>query len=338
MATLSAVRNAATEVVAKPALPYGEMRQQRCAALRAQRLYAELSFALSRVDRPVLTDWGLRSATRLLTLSSARVGGVVRLLRVLGEAGANEAVGLFRAARDGELLSHAGARTAAAIDEVLAVGQDGWRAIFHGVRLLRDDPASNAPIVLAAVLGCLAGSGGVDGDGGVPDLDLLFGIGAHRSVLTHSLVAGVVLEGLALAVIDLASAVHERLPFERDPLWDSLARAGGAVATGLTTGALAGVAYHLLVDAWLQPAALHDLPAAELPIEGHQFVVGVSGAAEAVRTGQRLRFDVPRVIDQPGEEVLSVGRACVEACCDVVAAGGAAVGDALRLVLKRFGR
>ena len=46
MATLSAVRNAATEVVAKPALPYGEMRQQRCAALRAQRLYAELSFAL----------------------------------------------------------------------------------------------------------------------------------------------------------------------------------------------------------------------------------------------------------------------------------------------------
>lgn len=58
--------------------------------------------------------------------------------------------------------------------------------------------------MLAAFLGFYAGSGGVDGDGGIPDLDLLAGIDAHRSILTHSILAGVVAEGLLRLHTELA--------------------------------------------------------------------------------------------------------------------------------------
>lgn len=302
---------------------------------RARRLYEELSFALSRTDRKVLKDWGRRSAGRVVFLASSRVGGLARLLDQAGKLGAREAVGLFRAVRDGQILTHMGNRTAAAIDETMEIGRDGARLLNTLVRMLRDNPRANAPRVLGALLGFSAGSGGLDGDGGIPDLDLLFGVGAHRSPLTHTLIVGIVLEGLALALIDLATVVHERLPIERDPLWDAIAAYGGPLAESLTTGALAGIAYHLLVDAWVQPGALHGLPVGDLPMEAHQGGIGVSSATEAIRAAQRIDLRFPVDIDQAGPAEKSMGRTCVDAFSETAARGRDAASEALR---RAFGR
>lgn len=145
---------------------------------------------------------------------------------------------------------------------------------------LIDNPKENAPKVLAAFLGFYAGSGGTDGNGGIPDLDLFAGIDAHRSILTHSILAGVVAEGVLLAAADLAVLVQDNPPDSRDPIWEKLANAALPLKQSLIAGTSAGVAYHLLVDAGIQPAAYHGLPF-EMPMEAHQGVMGANALAEA---------------------------------------------------------
>ena len=254
---------------------------------RARRLQTELAFALGRTDRAAMKAWGRRAGGRTVHLAARRVGGLVGLAPLAGRTGGREAAGLYRAARQRRLLVHLASRGTSAKDGAVALGREGRRLLAALARALRDNPRENAPKVLGALLGFAAGSGGPDANGGLPDMDLLFGIGAHRSALTHTLVIGILAEGLVLALADLAGVVHERLPFDRDPLWDRLARAGAPLAEGLATGTVAGLAWHLLADPFVQPGALHGLPVDGLPMGAHEAVIGASGAAEAVRAGQR---------------------------------------------------
>lgn len=158
----------------------------------------------------------------------------------------------------------------------------------------------------------------MDDNGGIPDLDLLAGIGAHRSPLTHSIVAGIVAEGLFLALADLSAEVDGRLPIEHDPLWDELARIGRPLTRSLAIGTSAGLAYHLLVDALVQPAAYHDLPVS-MPLEAHQSILAVNGVAEGIDTAARVgtRGSVSITIDEPPEK--SIGRRVVDAGGEAVA-------------------
>jgi hypothetical protein len=137
----------------------------------------------------------------------------------------------------------------------------------------------------------------------------LAGIGAHRSALTHTLIAGIVAEGLLLALADLAAEVHDRLPNNHDPIWDDLARIGRPLAENLAIGTSAGLAYHLLVDALVQPAALHGLPMS-MSLEGHQGVIAASGLAEGsdavART--RSRHDAVKVMYAGPQQQLPAAR------------------------------
>ena len=63
---------------------------QRISNSRAARLYSELGFALSRLERDALKGSGGRSATRLLMLAGRRVGGLAKLAALLGQAGFGE--------------------------------------------------------------------------------------------------------------------------------------------------------------------------------------------------------------------------------------------------------
>ncbi len=63
-----------------------------------------------------------------------------------------------------------------------------------------------------AVMGFNVGGGGIDGDGGIPDLDLLISIGHHRSILTHSVLPMIILEGVFFSLIGLVNLVHNNLP------------------------------------------------------------------------------------------------------------------------------
>jgi hypothetical protein len=255
---------------------------------RIERLRDELGFALGRLESATLKAWGKRSGSRLLMLAGRRVGGLAKLATLLARSGGGELLGLLAASRQRRLFAHIGDRTAAAIDGTLTIGRDGTRLVTNIARALISNPKANAPAVLGALLGFSAGSGGLDGNGGIPDLDLLAGIGAHRSPLTHTIIAGIVVEGLLLALADLAAEVHGNLPADHDPLWDNLARIGRPLTESLAIGTSAGLAYHLLVDAFIQPGTYHDLPF-EMPEEGHQALFAVNGLAEGAYAAKRMQ-------------------------------------------------
>lgn len=254
--------------------------------LRVKRLYDELAFALSRTDGAVLRGWSGRAAGRVFHLGARRVGGLAQLVSGLARFGGREVGGFYRALRGSRFGSHAGQRTAAAIDGALAVGSEGGRLMTGVGRALLRDPKGMAPKVLGAFLGFNTGSGGLDGNGGIPDLDLLAGIGYHRSPLTHTIIAGIVAEAMLLAIVDLAAEIHQRLPHDHDPLWDGLARVGRPFMESASISLSAGIAWHLLVDAGIQPAPYHDLPFS-MPIEAHQAIFAANGAAEGVDAAKR---------------------------------------------------
>lgn len=253
---------------------------------RHSRLYDELRFALVRTDSAALRRWGKRAAARLVLLTARRVGGLVSLIAGLARFGGREFLGFVRALLAGEGGRHFGQRSAAAIDAGIVVSREGRRiALAIGSDLLRD-PKRTAPKLIGTVLGLGTGSGGLDGNGGVPDLDLLAGIGYHRSPLTHTIIAAIVLEGLLLALIDLATEVHQRLPHDHDPLWDDLARIGRPFAESASIGLSAGIAYHLLVDAFVQPGTYHGMPF-HMSADVHHGLFAANGVAEGADATRR---------------------------------------------------
>lgn len=81
----------------------------------------------------------------------------------------------------------------------------------------------------------------------------MFGIDAHKSILTHSVLIGAALETGFLSLVQLVRLVHAKLPANHDPLWDSIAKHADAIAQAANTGASLGMSYHLLVDGLVQP-------------------------------------------------------------------------------------
>lgn len=303
--------------------------------LRAKQLYDELAFALSRTDGAVLGAWGMRAAGRLPHLGARRVSGLANLATSLARFGGSELVGFYKAALTRRLGGHFGQRTAAAIDGALTTSSEGARFLRRTGQDLLRDPRGTAPKVLGAVLGFYTGSGGVDGNGGVPDLDLLAGIGHHRSPLTHSIIAGMVVEGALLALVDLAAEIHYRLPHEHDVLWDGLARIGRPFVESASVSLSAGIAWHLLVDAGIQPSPYHDL-LFSMPIEAHQAVFAANGAAEGVDAAVRAERmeQCPKLLLPQDEQTPTAGERVVAG----VANAGQQVGSMARKVAEAMGK
>ena len=279
---------------------------------RIASIYSELAFALSRIERDAIKTWGIRSSKRLLLLTARRVGGMARLATMLIRGGGGELKGILQALKQGRMAAHLGDRTAGVIDGSITIGREGARIIGNIATALIKDPRSTSPILIGGVLGFGAGSGGVDGNGGIPDLDLVAGIGAHRSPITHTVIAGIVAEGLLLAFSDLAAEVHGRLPVQHDPIWDGLAKIGRPLTESLAIGTSAGLAYHLLVDAFVQPGAYHGVPF-HMPMEAHQTIFAANGVIEGEYAASRMAERQPAEIIQGGVPAKSPGRRFVDA-------------------------
>jgi hypothetical protein len=216
---------------------------------------------------------------------------------------------------EGEFSEHAGKRMGAGVDSAVEFGKDSARAIGALCKFILENPKGAAPGVLALAFGFVYSSGGLDGNGGIPDMDIaLMGIGSHRSILTHSVLAGILVEGAILATVDLADIVCNKLPPCRSEFWESLARTKDDVAKNLAQGVSAGISYHLAVDGLLQVAPYKDLPFS-MPIEAHQMLFVLNSAAEgldsrkwvkagglmadacaAIGTGMKALIDKPRGI------------------------------------------
>lgn len=281
------------------------------------RLFDELKKALSKTTSDDLKNWGYTSAGRLPAIGKRRIKNFGSLLSSIANATGREVRSGMNALKRGDFASHLGQRTAAGIDTTVNFSTRAWHAVDLVSKAVLDDPKKNAPGVLALALGFIAGSGGMDGNGGVPDTDIaMFGIGDHRSLFTHSIIAGIVVEGSILALADLAGIVCNKLSVgERSEFWDQISSAKDQIANQLAAGASAGIAYHLAVDATLQPAAYKDLPIS-MPMEAHQMLFALNAAVEGKDASKR--------VETPGEKVVGA-----------VSDGFSAMGSGIRALLSR---
>lgn len=215
-------------------------------------------------------------------VSYRRGANVVRLGKRLFRGAVDEFGDAAKAIKEGRLADHLRTR-----QQVLAKNvRDGVDSTRSQLRLiqkaLKENPGDTVPKLMVTVLAALAASGGVDGDGGVPDLDIqLMGIGAHRSPLTHSFFAGVVIETLLYAMAHGIGTFYPHLPTNHDPIWDAIARNKDEYLMRASQGASVGIAYHLFIDATVQPAPYHGLPFS-MPMDGHQTLLATNGGVEAL--------------------------------------------------------
>jgi hypothetical protein len=258
--------------------------------MNARSFPDEVRWALGRLEARDIRAWGLTSAKRVPGLSWRRVkslGKTVKAVTVFALSETGQAIG---AACRGKLLNHLGRRTVDAVETVggaaVTVCEKGW----EWTNVLINHPQRFAEDALPVALGFAIGSGGLDGDGGIPDLDIAaLGIGGHRSIFFHSVIAGMVVEMLLLSLVDFTRIVCEKLPEEeRSPVWDTILDHADNICFKAGIGTSLGIAYHLGVDGLVQPAPYHDFPI-PMSMPEHQAVFVANAAAEAHDAARRQR-------------------------------------------------
>jgi len=244
-------------------------------------LYSELQYAIQNTSPQLLREWSTRSAKRIGSLLVRRGGNLIMLTARLLDGVWNEVKGLAGSAASGNLSQHTADRAKAA-GNALEIGLSKLANKVGAIEdALEQSPQQAAVSLLSLLLAFYAGSGGPDGNGGIPDTDItIMGIGDHRSFLTHSVISGTVIEAVILAMADLVDTVYGQLPAQHHQFWDKLREVQAQAKQPLIQGMSAGISYHLAVDGLLQPAAYKDLPL-PLSIEGHQAVFVINAAAEA---------------------------------------------------------
>lgn len=269
---------------------------------RIERIQGELRVALQGTAPGDLRAWGWRSAGRVPRGTGRRIGRLAQVVGRVVVGSCRESASLAVAASNGVLREHARERAGAAAGAVREFAVGAGRSAAQFAKLVPDlgrNPAGAAPVLLGSVVGFLAGSGGLDTDGGVPDLDLQFGIGVHRSILTHSIIGGALAEAAILSTLDLVALVHQRLPADRDPYWDGLLRMADLFADAMRRGTDAGIALHLGADGagidGMTP--LKGLPVS-LPMEGHRAILLANAAGEAATAVE----EAPEPVRAPSAE------------------------------------
>ncbi len=267
---------------------------------RQQILFGELSGALAQAPKDQLQAWGKDSVVLLGRVTRRRAKNFGSLLKKLGAATVEEAKDAKKAYDERRLKEHASTR-AKGIASSTADVTERLKDTVNSIRVaLAANPKEAAPALVVSLLAFVAASGGVDGDGGAPDLDLIAGIDAHRSIFTHSVLSGAVIETLLASSAQLIALIHGFLPEQHDPIWDAIAKHKDQYLAAAAQGASLGVAYHLFVDSTLQPAPYHDLPG-EHPLAVHQAVMGANAAAEGLDADKKLKtFQRPQVKPQNG--------------------------------------
>lgn len=253
---------------------------------RMRVLVEELTFAVKQADSSHLGAWGLYAARTFGVPFTRRVTNVWRLVDGIVRGTWQEGKGAAEAYKNNALASYLKLRAQAGYQAT----SDGVSGLSNFLRELagglRSNPREVAPQLLVLVVSSLLVSGGPDGDGGAPDLDLMFGIDAHRSILSHSIFMGATLEAGILSLLNLVTLVHAKLPEKHDPLWDSMHQQASGIANAASQGASIGMAYHLFVDGLVQTHPFTDIPGS-MPIEAHQAVFVANASTEAVDAGKK---------------------------------------------------
>lgn len=258
-------------------------------AERLHHLQSELLYAWCQLSREDVFAWGAASGSGFVGAAGRRVKNVVNLARSTARFVGIEAQAGYRAWANDRLKKYLQDRVADAGSTALQVCESVTDLASQFAQSFRTNPKDAGVQLLTLVVTSLAVSGGPDSNGGAPDLDLMFGIDAHRSILSHSILMGAALEAGILSLLGVVQMTYSKLPTQHDELWDDLFEQARKMSDAANVGVGVGMAYHLLVDGLVQPVPYHDIPIA-MPIEAHQSVFVVNGLGEAVSIGKRKRW------------------------------------------------
>lgn len=258
-------------------------------------LAAELRYAIERTPESELSAWARRAGKRFLTAGTTRITGFGALIATLTVMSAEELSQLIAACGRGDLGIYAEGRKEKAQAFAGQIAERGSAAFKAVSETLESRPQEAATHLVSLVVGFYCGSGG-NGDGGIPDLDLLGGIGAHRSIFTHSIIAGVFVETAVMSMVDLVQVVHGHLPEEHATFWDELKRHAEVGGSTFVSGASIGIATHLGIDTFIDGFT----PYKDLPISisqfSHELLLGLNAGVEGAHGVRRYVTDVEDLI------------------------------------------
>jgi hypothetical protein len=259
---------------------------------RIRVLHEELVFAVSQTSSDELKAWAKDVPLLVGKLAGRRARGVLSALGRLLSGVFREIDGQIMACTNGRSAAHFACRVRAAKGATWKFADDVFSYFRRLVLGLRQNPRHFAPKLFVLLLGFYIGSGGLDGDGGIPDLDLKRGIGSHRSILTHSIVPAIVIEAAALSLLSLVMIVYSHLPRAHDIFWDRVVEHWSVISASFVGGACAGIAYHLLLD--MNPTSDSVKAYADLPfstsVAGHKLILGMNAVAEAIDLKEKDRW------------------------------------------------
>jgi hypothetical protein len=260
-----------------------------------------------------LKSWGTRTGNIFTNASSRRINNMSSLIRSINNIISKEISFITTAQRKGKLVDHLQNRASEIRSDTTDLFTEFRKFCSKYSRSIRDNPKDFAPKLAAMLLGFTLGSGGLDGDGGVPDLDFLGGIGAHRSIFTHSIFSGIVIETMILSFFDLVKVVHTNLPEKHDELWEDIINSGEDIFSALANGISLGIAYHLSVDATVDGSGTYkDLPFSA-PQDAHQAIMGINATIESTdaikQTNQNHINEIENVIYKNFKDASEVAKA-----------------------------
>lgn len=245
-------------------------------------LVSELRYAIDKTSSNDLEKWGKQIPETMATVALRRGKNFGSVLNAIAEFFVSESRGVMTAFSQDRLSKHVLHRGEVASDTLSASIKEARDTVLGLSDIVSQNPEREAPRLLVGVLGMMIGSGGIDGDGGVPDLDFLGGIGAHRSIFTHSIIAGTVIETTLLSVANLIKTVQYNLPENHQPFWEEFVEISNDYLDTFSTGVSAGIAYHLGIDGALDSDGTYkDLPFS-IPQEGHNVIILGNATAEGV--------------------------------------------------------
>ena len=263
----------------------------RLDAGRFNRLYDELVFALSRVNTAELKQCGKKSMIMLGMLGIRRGIGFLRFIFVLSRLTIFEGIAIMKAVKRDrleELLETKGGQLSSRVKSLLSRTKKHWNDLS---KRLRTKPRETIPLLFLTLIGFLFGSGGLDGNGGIPDTDIKVGIGHHRSIWTHSIIPAMVFETIVFLLLILVDTIYMKLPTNHDQLWDQLVENNKNWAVAVTGGLGAGLAYPLFSDINFtssQGKAYADLPFSTTS-EGHKGILGTNAIIEILDLNKKQK-------------------------------------------------
>jgi len=255
---------------------------QKLSNSRAKKLYEEFKYAWIKTSSQEKKDWALDVVVIFGKVMLRRGKGFFKAIGDLGRRIIKEGKDFTVAIYNQEGKEHIINRKDSALKSIKSGANNSRIVVKNIISIIKNNPKEAAPTIFLGFIGFLCGSGGVDSDGGISELDIASGgLGNHRSIFIHSIISAAVLETIVFSSVKAIKIMYSKLPEEHDSFWDAVIKKTDW-AESFVTGACTGIAYNLLINDSAQTNKDYiDLPF-KIPIEGHNTIFVTNAAMKAI--------------------------------------------------------